>query len=64
MHDGEHKDDELLKIAKMMNIEMKVKTNMSTKVKREMKINKTWTNKHEYENHLRVTCLVSMLHNV
>lgn len=64
MHDGEHKDYELLKIVKMMNIEMKVKTNMSTKVKREMKINKTWTNKHEYENHLRVTCLVSMLHNV
>lgn len=64
MHDGEHKDDELSKIVKMMNIEMKVKTNMSTKVKRGMKINKTWTNKHEYENHLRVTCLVSMLHNV
>ena len=57
MYYGEHKDDEL-------KVGMKVKTNMSMKVNREIKTNKKWTNKFEHEDAVRVTCLVSMLHNV
>ena len=57
MYYGEHKDDEL-------KVGMKVKTNMSMKVNREIKTNKKWTNKFEHEDAVRVTCLVSMPHNV